>query len=418
MNQRILVFSILLASSLSLWSEPAAARRTIFNPHLYLEASYSDNVTFTRTPQDDVFFRFAAVFPVSHELRRDSLLTASYTLFFDRFKEFDQFDSESHRFSLGLLTRPSERSALVFSSYYETTEDQALLADPEEFGLFLTPRLKRDILDVDLGYRQDLPGRWAIGGNVGYTEIDFDTILGVQDRRALLAVQSRSGFRASVSLSREFSTRMTGGIRYGWRDFDLDPIPGDPSSMMGEETTHFLSLFVRRTLTQLWRFDANAGVFRRTGQGSDGSDLFREGFFGGLAFTRTLRRIEVELFGRYSPTSEGPLRGTSTDTIVGVSVNDITPGRWTWQAYARYGIRDPAERTRDEVESLGAGGYVEWGLQRLLSLRFSASWVDQTSDDILDDRSFYRVSLALIYYPLGRRKLAGGPGRPIETEFE
>lgn len=416
MRHRADVRRLLLMISIGALAATATrAQHVIFNPYLYVEQFYTDNVRFTRAGDSDTFTRLAVVLPVRTSLPRDGSLLFSYTYFVDRFNRFDRFDSESHRFNLGISYKPTIETGVGLNAQYRHTDDQGLIESREEEDLFLTPRVTRENTLVGLFFRQRVRRLWTWRVAVNYINNNFDRILGVEEGdEVLLGVQGREGFRGSLGLSRPLSEKTTVGLGYSLSEYDLDPRPDLPLAIEGEETIHRLSFYVRHQLTRLWVLDGRIGAFRRTGLSSgvpgDQVDLFREGLQGRLSAFRELRWSELELYVAHNPTSRGDIRGTSTTSLAGIAWRDNTPGRWDWASYARYALRDPTDRRQGDIESLAVGGRVEYQFARLLTLRFTSRWIDQTSDTGAADRSEYRVSLALFYYPLGRTRLGGGEG--------
>ncbi len=389
-------------------------RRLTFNPYLYLEQTYTDNVRFTSAGDSDTYTRAAIVLPITYDLRRQGSVFASYQYFVDRFNTFDDFDNEGQRFDLGYTVKPSEPSQFRIGGSYIRRDDQGLIGSQLDEDVFLTPRLTREILRVGARYRRRLSQTWAGAVGITYASFDFDKIVDTQDDALLTSVQSREGWIYEATLEKRLSDRTTTGIGYSFQDFTLDPVEFDPNfDMEGYEEIHTVYVFLRHTVGPLWRIDVRAGGFSRDGVGSDGSDLSREGATGRIAAFRRFRTTELEFFAGYAPTTQGLLRGTSTVTTVGVALRDMTPGRFDWRIFARAGRRNPANDFESDIDILTAGGYTEWHLQRLLTLRFSTLYSDQTSDDLFSDRSFVRASLALYWFPLGRTELGGAPAVPF-----
>ncbi len=420
MKDHPLVVRWVTAAAVVLWiSGPAAAqRRLTFNPYLYLEQTYTNNAGFTTLGQGDYYTRAAVVLPVSYDLRRQGNLFVSYEYFVDRYNDLEQFDKEGHRFNLAYIIKPTQPSQFRIGASYTRRDDQGRIGSRLQEDLFLTPRLRREILRVGVGYRRQLSATWSSSAGVTYADYDLDRVISSQDDNILTAVQGRSGWIYDASLGKRLSERSTTGFGYSYSDFTLDPVAGDPVfNREGEEQIHSAYWFWRYTFGPLWRLDLRLGGYKREGFSSDGRPLDREGGIAHVSGVRSFRRTELEVFGSYAPTSEGLLRGTSTITTVGAALRDITPGRWDWEIFGQTGRRDPADPAEDEVDAIVAGGYLQWHLQRLLTLRLSTLYQEQRSDNFLIDLSAYRVSLALYYFPLGRTRIGGAPAVPF-ADFE
>lgn len=393
-----------------------AQRRLTFNPYLYLEETYTDNARFVTRGEGDFYTRVAVVLPVTYDLRRQGSLFASYEYYIDRFNDLEELDTEGQRLDFGYEFKPSRPSHVRFGASYIRRDDQGRIGSRLREDLFLTPRLRREILRFGAAYRRQLAPTWRAGVGVTYAEYEADRVRSSDDDVVLLSVQSRSGWIYDASVSKQLSERSSTGLGYTYSDFTLDPIRGAPGSREGEEQIHTIYWFFNYTFGPLWRFDTRLGGYRREGINSDGRRLDREGVSAQVSGTRSFRRTELELYALYAPTSEGFLRGTSTVTSVGAALRDITPGRWDWEVFAQAGRRDPASPGEADVDAYSTGGYIQWHLQRLLTLRGSALYLENRSDDLLADKATYRISLALYFFPLGRTQIGGAPAVPFEFE--
>jgi hypothetical protein len=411
---------ILVALALLLASDRAdAQRRLTFNPYLFIEQRYTSNVFFQPEGDSDSITRLAVVLPITYDLRRQGTFTASYQFFADRFSTFDELDNEGHQFNVGYSVKPRQASQFRIGGSYYVRDTQGEIGSDLVEDFFLTPPLRREITRVGTRYRHRLSATWGVGFGLTYAEFDFDRILGVEDPDVFTSVQSREGWIFDATVDKRLSERATTGLGYTFQDFTLSPVEGsDQFNMEGYEEIDTLYWFLRYIVGPLWRYDTRLGVFRRDGTGSDGSDLFREGFTGRFTAYRRFSRTELELFAGYAPTSQGLLRGTSTVSAVGVALRDMTPGSWDWRIYTRYAIRDPSVASDPTIETGSLGADVQWHLQRLLTLRGTTLYTNQTSDSGSQDREFLRVTLGLYWFPLGRTQLGGAPTVPFAESFE
>ncbi len=347
-------------------------------------------------------------------MRRQGSLFASYEYFVDRFSDLDDLDNEGQRFNLGYTVKPDQLSVFRIGASYLERDDRGRLESALVDDLFLTPRLTRTVFRIGTSYRRQFSPTWSAGAGITYVDYDFDKISDRQDDLILIGVQSREGFIYDFTLEKRLSERSRTGLGYAFSDFTLDPIENDPRfNQEGDEQIHNLFWFWRYTIGPLWRLDLRLGYYDRSGTNSDGSPIDREGGTARLAAFRNFRKSQLELFAGYAPSSEGILRGTSTIATVGAALRDITPGRWDWEVFARAGRRDPANEGEADIDVITTGGYVQWHLQRLLTLRLSSYYTDQTSDDFFSNREVWRVSLGLYWFPLGRTEIGGAPAVPF-----
>lgn len=406
-----------LVLALALGAPATAQRRVTFNPYLYLQETYIDNARFSTMAEGDTFTRVAVVLPLTYDMRRQGSLFASYEYYIDRFNDLDDLDNEGQRFNLGYTVKPTAPSVLRLGAAYSERDDQGRINSQLQEDLFLTPRLTRKILRYSASYSRQMTATVSAGVGVTYADFDFERVVSNQNDDLLIGVQSRHGFLYDASVEKRFSERLTTGIGYAYSDFTLEPIENDPGEREGEEEIHTLYLFWRYTVGPLWRGDLRLGYYDRDGINTNGTPIDREGGTARLAAFRTFRKTQLELFAGYSPSSEGLLRGTSTVTTLGVALRDVTPGRWDWEVFARAGRRDPADPAQADIDVAATGGYLQWHLQRLLTLRLSTFYTDQESDDFFSNRSVWRISLGLYWFPLGRTQIGGAPAVPF-SEFE
>ncbi len=401
--------------ALTLVCGPAEAqRRTTFNPYLYLEQTYTDNARFSPVSESDTYTRAAVVLPLTYDMRRQGSLFASYEYFVDRFSDLDDLDNEGQRFNVGYTVKPSSPSVFRIGASYLERTDQGRIPSQLVEDFFLTPRLKREVLRVGASYRHRLSQTWSTAFGVTYVDFDFERASSSQNDIVLIGVQSRDGLIYDFTIENRQSERSTVGLGYTYSDFTLDPIELDPRfNMEGDEQIHTLFGFWRYTVGPLWRTELRLGYYDRQGTNSDGSPIDRDGASARFSAFRNFRTTQLELFAGYAPSSEGILRGTSTVTTVGSALRDVTPGRWDWEVYARASRRRPANPGEADIDVLSTGGYVQWHLQRLLTLRLHSFYSDQTSDDFFSNRSVFRISLGLYWFPLGRTQIGGAPAVPF-----
>ncbi len=410
------------AALLALFAVASAAdaqRRLTFNPYLFLEQTYTTNARFRPVDEEaDWFTRAAVVFPLTYDMDRKGSFFASYKFFVDRFQTLDDLDSEGQQLDLSYSVKPSERSNFRIGASWVERSDQGGIRSNIVDDIFLTPRLENRVFRIGAVYSRWLSQTWRFRTGLTYADYDFDRATADQNDVIFTQVQGRDGWIWDVNLGKRLSERTTTGFGYSYSDFTLDPIRGDSQfSQEGDEQIQNLYWFLRYTVGPLWRYELRLGYFDRRGTGSDGNSLERDGWNARVLANRTFRRSSLEVFAAYAPTSEGLQRGTSTVTSVGVALRDATPGRWDWELFARASNRDPALAPQADIDIVTGGGFLQWNLQRLLTLRLTSVYTEQTSDDFFSNRQVWRTSLGLYWFPLGRTTIGGAPPVPF-SDFE
>lgn len=383
---------------------------TVFNPQLAVEQAYNDNVRFVGEGDSgaaggdsDSVTRLSAVLPVVREGKR-STLHFSYSPSFERHQDLDELDYDSHFLSLGLNTSTSRRSKVSFLSTYARTQMQGRPSSLDEAELFLTGRTNRELFRADLTHGKQLSARWSFRGGLNYGESRFDDIKDF-DPAAPVPLEDRTDYGGTVQLGRAVSEKTTVGLAYGLQRFELEP--RETTGTSTDETVHSLTFTVDRTVSRRMTLNAAIGGFRSTSDPETADDP-RTGAQANLGLTRAYRSMALSLDASHRPSSGGALAGTSTDSALGLRLNGAALEPWSWSVSSRLARRDPTNDDEEPVHSVAAGGSLERGFARVLALRLSADYVDQTSDEPLLEARYYTAGIGLVWYPLGRTILGGG----------
>lgn len=392
MKERLFIgiLSLALAAPLA----PVFAGRTAFEPSLSFGYSYTDNVQYQDADDSsDQSARLGLALALSHQ-ERWGTLSLSYGTGFSKFDTFDELDNLSHSFSFGLDADRGLRS-LGFSAYYTLSQDQGQTESLEDLDLFLTERTTRELYGASLSYGRRLRSeRWNWGLSLGASDSSYDDIDDFSTPMSTLQTEDRSSFSGSVSFDRVFTRTTSGGLSYRLLSDDLD--------LSGDSKAHSLGFTLSHTVSDRVQLAAQLGAYQRS------SDTLAEdpsGIQGNVSLQRTYRSVKLGLSARHGASSGGALRGTSLDTSVGISLAPTSAvAGWTWSTAARWGHRDPDEKLSPTVQSVGLSAGTERKLARTLGLRLGGSISDQSGDSISNNGSFYKVSVGLAWYPIGRRR--------------
>ncbi len=401
-----IVAAIVLAT-LAAASEPALAQRFYFRPEFRLEVVYTENPFFIEAGGTDTVGRFVVVLPLRREFRLGGSIEGVYSPAIEQYRRSEDLDNISHRFRLTFVARTAPHTDLSIFGAYTRTQEQGRLRSVEDIDLFLGPRLDREIYQAGVSYGRQLTERWRLGLTAGYLRYTFQTIRGVGVDGFQIGSLDRSGYQARASAAYELTRNTSIGVAYGWEEFTFGG--------GGEETTQLTSFTLQHAFTERWQLDLALGYFTTTGRDGRGRSFTRHGGQGSLALTREFRRVGLRLFGRHRPSPGGSLPGPSTDTTVGLLLYKADVRRWGWELVARYGRRDSIDRAIGRIENWAYGGEIQYFIHRLWSFRLEGIYTDQTGPPRFNVE-YWRVGLGVVWTPLGRTRLGGGP--ETEPSFE
>ncbi len=404
MTRVCLSAAILCAISVS----GAWAQRTTFNPSLTVGGSYTDNIEYAATDESsDTASRIELDLPVSRRWDSGSMefyYRPSYTQQSDE----DDFDRDEHRLGFNTTSVIDRRTSWGFSAAYSKTQTQFSPVisdlDPIDDDQFTFNPTERDSLGASLSLARTQSPRWNWQASLDWNEVDHEPIPGVP--ASVIAdspVEDRSEYGGSFGFSRSLGRGASLGLQYRHRRFDLD--------LSGEEDSDTLSITWNRTVSRTLEFGISVGGFKSTGEAADGTNLAtdddeRTGAQGSFNLTRSFRNSRVVFSASHEPTSGSNLVGTSTNTDAGVTYAG-TRRLWDWSVSGRYGLREPADSSSDDLENLSAGASIERFFQRQIGVRLGAAMTDQSGSGT-SDRSAFSVEVGFVWYPLGRTKLGGG----------
>ncbi len=386
----------------------AWAQRTTFNPSITVGGSYTDNIEHAATEEtSDSASRIELDLPVSRQWDGGGM-EFYYRPSYIQQSDQDDFDRDEHRLGFSTTTVIDRRTNWGFSAAYSKTQTQFSPTisefEPIDDDQFTANPTDRDSLGASLSLARTQSPRWNWQASLDWNQVDHELIPGVP-ASALgdSPVEDRSEYGGSFGFSRSLGRGASLGLQYRHRRFDLD--------VSGEEDSDSLSVTWNRTVSRTLAFGVSVGAFKSTGEASDGTDLAtdddeRTGAQGSFSLTRSFRASRLVFSGSHEPTSGSNLVGTSTNTDAGLTYAG-TRRLWDWSVSGRYGLREPADSSSDDLKNLSAGASIERFFQRQVGVRFGAAMTDQSGSGAAD-RSAFSVDVGFVWYPLGRTKLGGG----------
>lgn len=369
----------------------AWAQTVLFQPELFVGASYTDNALVLGTEENEtLIYRAGAILPLTRNYPRGRF-RLSYSPVYERFEDFEELDHLSHRATLGWTARPSERSNFGFNARWARFQDDRS-AEGSRRLLFLREPLERETAAVDLSVGRRIGRRWRWSGGAGYSTWSFEPV----DETSTATFEDRDETRGSLGLARILKPGFTVGAQYGIRRFDLE--------VTGEATAHTLSLTVDRTVQDRFKLAFGIGGFVTEGdtESSEG-----EGVQGWLTVSRTFREHTLSLTGTHRPSVGGSRLGTAEVSSATLGLDGTVAESWHWGLYGRYGRRDPDLEQEVRIDSVGADAYLERRFREVVGILLGLGYAEQTADDLAQEGDVFRGNLSLVLYPLGRTELGG-----------
>jgi hypothetical protein len=379
---------------------PCLAAVTTFHPAVMIEGTHSDNVLYvagTEGPVADWASRVAVDLPVRRTGQRGSL-EFGYRPSYEKYRDLSVLDHAEHRLRLLATTEPGRGSSLSFGLGYERTQAQGVTSSARSPDFFLADRTNRDYYTGEVSWRKQAGASWQWASALRGARMAYTPISGLETGTPAAELEDRNEYEFSVAPSREFSRATRAGLEYRFQRFEL--------AASGNENVHMLGLTFDRIVSRRVSLGMRLGAFRRNLVPPPGSalagDESSDGVQGGLTVQRTFRRAYLSLTADRGPSSGGALRGTSTDTAVGLLAGGGVERRWRWQASTRWARRESNEAGTSTLTSVGGGSSLEWFPKATVGLRVGGDYVKQSgSDQEALNGSFTTVRLGLTWYPRG-----------------
>ena len=340
---------------------PTPAARVDYNPSVSLGVGYSSNLQFAETNErEDWSSNVGLRLPVAWTLQRGSInwITTGQYIKQDRISSLDRFNFGTN---LGYNVQATRRLAVGVNGGFNRAQIQA---DDQFFGdeeLFLTRRVETDAYQAGFNFTHAVSERWKWNGAVNWARRENDAIEDfVQDENELNDVEDRDSYTGNFGAGRQLSRKTNLGFGYRFSYFELQTA--------GLQRNHSLNVNLGHQTGPNSNINASVGAFSANGNasGENEDDVNAIGTFG---YSQALRKTRFRASLSYAPNAGGNLRGTATQTtaVVGFSSRDTLV--WTWNASARYGIRDSSDPLIPDRDSSG----VRLALSRPLARNFGFS---------------------------------------------
>lgn len=368
-----------------------------FNPELSLEAEYGDNVIVSSDNEaiSDISSRVRVVLPVVNTWDTGSLLF-SYAPSIERYRDVDQLDNDAHDLIFSVDDTPSRQSVFHLELGFTRSLDQGLSASSLGDELFLTPPSERDRLSGEISYGRQVGRRWGWNGTLDAADLTYNEIEAAGIPGA--TIEDRTEYGATAGLDFILSPQSTLGVQLHHRSNDLE--------FSGSEDLQQLSFVWGRTLGRGSDINLELGISDRSGEFLLVGQLMPEPVsdtevFGGLEWTRTMRKARLQLLASRRPSAGGASRSTSTDSLVSIGLSGVPARSWNWTVAARYASRDPLDSGLEVTDSVGAGAQIEWRPTEFTGYRVGVDFVNQSSGAGAADRSLGRAWVGFVWYPRG-----------------
>lgn len=379
---------------------------TTFNPRVILEYVYSDNVTFVgseRIPDDGV--RLQLDFPVQRTTKRSNFRFV-YSPVFTKFSTFEELDNLGHKLDTSLDYTVSERSSWGLAASYRRTQVQADPDSTEDADLFLTPRDQRELLGGMVNFQHELSARWQGTIGVAASSSKFERIEDFEEDDGLFPREDKKELRGDIGINRAMSRKTRFGASYRFRSFEQETLT--------DETVHAVTLDLAHQPSPQWSLRFSIGPFSRERDVViEEVDERTEGVFLDFGVTRQFRAYNLDFTARNYPSNGGSIPGTSTNSLVQLTLAPTTTGKLLWSAIARWARREPTIETESVIETAQIGGLFWYRFSKLFGTRFGLYYVDQSTDGAGSFTGFvFRGGIGLVWYPLAGTRFA-----PAQSSF-
>jgi len=373
---------------------PAAAQ-TEFDPSVAAEAVYSDNLEhFGTSFSSDTAYRLGLDLPVTRDLRTGSVRFRYNARRFG-YQDSGTLDHTDHLVEFSSSTVLGRKSTLTASVDFSSAQTQADLESLEDPAIVLTERTTRERFSADVAYGRQIGAFWDWGLSAGTGTVSHDLIDGYSSGLGGTTVEDRSHTWLSTSFGRQVSKRTNLGFGMQAQQNRLD--------LSGDEEFQTANLRIRHQLDPNNSLAVAIGGFSTSSEIPDVPD--RTGVNLQVTYNRDFRRVEFDLFAGRRPTPGGDLKGTATNTNVGVRLAPPLGAQTVlWDLSAVYVRRDPADLDDPEIDTLGIRAGVTWLARPEIGVRGSVSHTQQSSDTTVLDNDVLNTSLGVVWFPRGRQR--------------
>jgi hypothetical protein len=401
-------FLLAVVGVLVLGSQPAAAQRTVFAPEAFVEEGRAGNVAYLGATTDQFKPDWTTRVGLSLAMRREGKggqAGVLYGGYYEKYRTFWEFDHSEHTLGVDLSSAAGRRSSVGFSAYYRLGQAQGNPASPDPADRNLSQRTNRQALRATVRYDRRGSGRWSIGATGYGGRWWFHQIPGVPEVPETARVEDRNEYGATAALRYNVSPRFGLGWVYGFTRYDL--------ATTGREDLQTLDMPFSIGIGKNARLAFQFGVFQRRVINAEGeAQPVEQGVTlqgnGGVSWTQTGRAVALTVNADRAASSGGSLMGTSTDTLLGVTVSNVRRIRWSWSATARFALRDPTRQDMKTVRTATGSFSVERRFRDVLWAHLSAGFAQQISGDTALQGSAPQGAIGLLWRPRGHD--VGVPG--------
>ena len=376
---------------------PLVAQTREFTPSIILSQVYTSNIQYLDEDAEVSDSVTTVIVKLPWEWRtKNSVVNLAYTPSVLRYADADSLDRTEHRVNLGFSRNLDRGSSTTVTTGYTKSQLQGDAQSAEDPDLFISRRTDRTIGRASLTYSRRMSPRWRWRATAGGSASRFEEISGF-DAGGGDPVEDRMEYRGGFGISRALSRKTHVGGEYGYQVHDLD--------VTGEETVHTVSATLNHTVSRKLSVEGQIGAFLANGDAARSSpadpDDERSGARATFSLSRALRKVSVSATATHVPSAGGSRSGTSTNSVVGLSVTNNQRRNWSWRGSVRAARRDPTDSAAATLDSLSVGGQVEKRLGRGFAVSANANYIDQNSSNDPDDAAFVSAAVGLVWYPKG-----------------
>ncbi len=371
----------------------ALAAQDTFDMSVELGNGYTDNVRYIGP--DPVSDQYRVVRLNLPYVRRtpSQRLRLGYRPAYVRYSDTDVLDHDEHRLEFDLDTRPSRKSRLRSRAGFTRTQMRGTPESATDPDLFLTRRSDTDLLLFNVALQREVSARWSWEATLGGSAQLYKPISGVEGSGS--DVEDRKQYSGGMHVSRTVSRTSSVGLRYGFQRFDLED--------SGEEDAHQFEATYEKRLAERMSLLTALGGFQAEGEGADGR---RTGTSAQVTLSHRYETLQLDLSASHAPSAGGALRGTATQTRVGLALSSLGGRqRWRWLAAPYYGRRESSAAGRQAIDAVGIRAELERRFAWRYGVRLGTHWFDQTDRD-----SVFSGNASFLWYPLGARPIGGRSG--------
>jgi len=354
--------------------------------------------------ESDSVTDLVAELPWTRETRTQTI-DLRYRPYLLRYDDFSELDRDEH--DLRFTFRDRLRNAdLRVTSRVNFSQRQGDAASLDASELFLNQRADRDIYLANMRYTQDRERRWSWEAVAGGAIRNLTPVQGFESTNPENQTEDRNELYAGGSFSRNLSRTSSLGVEYVFNYYDLQ--------FSGSSNTHVVGVVYTRELSRKSSLELGGGGFYSQGDAvrdpaDPTSSDTADGFQGRAVYSRQYRAMQLDLEASHLPSAGGNSRGTATNSLLGLTLQNRGESLWNWRVSPRLARRDPpgSNNARNSA-ALRVSVERAFSRTRELSLRLDANYIKQNYESTQPDRDIFAAALNLLWYPMAKTALARG----------